>query len=86
MGCESASGAAANTTSRNESSSCFETEDGFVNFYIKYMYFKFDFNFILPKVPSDPIEGYNEYVEKSNFGVIAADVTTLRYRRDGKYN
>ena len=83
MGCESALGEAANTTSGNGSAACYDTQDGFVNFPIDHIFFEFSFLFQLPVNPPEEIVGYNDYAVSELFGIIAADVKTLNYQKDG---
>ena len=83
MGCESALGEAANTTSGNGSAACYDTQDGFVNFPIDHIFFEFSFLFQLPVNPPEEIVGYNDYAVSELFGIIAADVTTLKYLANG---
>ena len=84
MGCESPLGEAANTTSNNGSAACYDTQDAFVNFQIESIFNEFSFLFLLPENPPEEEVGYNDYAISEIFGIIAADVTTLKYRKDGK--
>ena len=84
MGCESLLGEAANTTSGNGSAACYDTQDGHVNFPIDHIFFEFSFLFELPAPVPESIPGYNDYAESELFGIIAADVTTLKYLANGE--
>ena len=84
MGCESLLGEAANTTSGNGSAACYDTQDGHVNFPIDHIFFEFSFLFELPAPVPENIPGYNDYAVSELFGIIAADVTTLKYLANGE--
>ena len=84
MGCESARGEAANTTSGNGSSSCYDTQDAFVNFQIDNIFNKFEFFFKLSVNPPKEEIGFNDYAVNELFGIVDAYVTTIKYYKDGK--
>ena len=83
LGAESVNGEAANSTFSTNSTSCESTEDAYINFSPRFLFFHLDMALELPADPPDTIPNYSSYVTGYSFGVINAEVTVSVYNTLG---
>ena len=80
----SINGSQAVTRYSGNTTNCDSTIDAFVNFKPHNMSFNFHFTFDLPSEIPDIVQGYNDYVDTYQYGVVDANVTVVKYFANGE--